>query len=360
MHDSNNVGDLGVGYETTGGSLTVKDGVTVNSVNGWLGVQTGSSGSGTVTGAGSTWSNSGILYIGAAGTGTLNITNGGTVAVNTVIGGGSTTGVGTLNFDGGTLKSYNAANSAWITTGPGTMNVYVKGGGALFDTGGYNMGIGISLQHGGSNPTDGGLTKLGAGTLALSAANTYTGPTTVKAGTLELGPAAQSPVLTGAGANILAGSLIFDYSGPSPASTIQSLLAASYDAGAWDLGQFKTDTAAGLTLGWADDGSSKVTVMATLPGDASLDGSVNLGDLGILINNFGKPGTWATGDFNYDGTVNLSDLGTLINNFGQSAPVSSSVVIAGMGVRTVPEPGTLILLASGLLTALVHFWRKRK
>ena len=44
----------------------------------------------------------------------------------------------------------------------------------------------MPLQHGGSNPFDGGVTKLGAGTLTLSAINTYTGDTTVSAGLLVL------------------------------------------------------------------------------------------------------------------------------------------------------------------------------
>jgi hypothetical protein len=58
--------------------------------------------------------------------------------------------------------------------------------------------------------------------------------------------------------------------------------------------------------------------MATVAGDANLDGAVNLTDLGVLIDNFGKPGVWANGDFNNDGRVDLSDLGILIDNFGKS------------------------------------------
>ena len=171
------------------------------------------------------------------------------------------------------------------------------------------MGIGLPLQHGGSNPIDGGVTKLGAGTLTLTGANSYTGLTTVKAGTLELGPSAQSQVLTGGGANILAGSLAFDYIGSSPASAIQSLLTTSYNGGvsSWTTGQFLTSgsTTAGIpvTLGWIDNGSN-VTVMATLAGDANCDGSVDSSDLNTLIGNYGTGTTWAQGDFHYTGTVN--------------------------------------------------------
>ena len=39
----------------------------------------------------------------------------------------------------------------------------------------------------------------------------------------------------------------------------------------------------------------------------------------------------------------------MIGNYGKTAPVSSAVVIAGMGVSTVPEPSTVVLLGMGLL-----------
>jgi hypothetical protein len=59
-----------------------------------------------------------------------------------------------------------------------------------------------------------------------------------------------------------------------------------------------------------------------LPGDANLDGTVNLSDFLILRRNFGQP--WAffeSGDFNNDGRVNLSDFLILRRNFGESVDV---------------------------------------
>ena len=47
-----------------------------------------------------------------------------------------------------------------------------------------------------------GLAKRGAGKVTLTSSNSYTGLTTVEAGTLELGLMAQAPVLTGGGADI--------------------------------------------------------------------------------------------------------------------------------------------------------------
>ena len=129
MSDSSNVSDLGVGYSGSG-SLTIRNGITVNSVNGFLGYKTGSTGVATVDGLGSTWTNSGNLRVGKSGSGTLTISNGGTVSVNTIIGGSGSTGAMVLNFDGGVLKPYNAGNTNWISKGTGAANVYVKEGGA--------------------------------------------------------------------------------------------------------------------------------------------------------------------------------------------------------------------------------------
>ena len=65
------------------------------------------------------------------------------------------------------------------------------------------------------------------------------------------------------------------------------------------------------------------------------------------------------GDFNYDGVVNGTDLGFVINNYHHSfdpAPVYAS----GAGFSPVPEPGTLTLLAAGLIGLIAYAWRKRK
>ena len=66
-----------------------------------------------------------------------------------------------------------------------------------------------------------GVLKQGAGKVTLNSVNTYTGTTTVQAGTLELGPSAQVPVLVNAGgANVQGGKLILDYTGAAPMSIL--------------------------------------------------------------------------------------------------------------------------------------------
>jgi hypothetical protein len=58
--------------------------------------------------------------------------------------------------------------------------------------------------------------------------------------------------------------------------------------------------------------------LAALPGDANLDGKVDVSDLGILAANYGTTAgaTWDKGDFNGDGKVDVSDLGILAANYG--------------------------------------------
>ena len=160
---------------------------------------------------------------------------------------------------------------------------------------------------------------------------------------------AQAPVLTGGGANIQAGQMVFDY--PDQATTIAILLKASYNGGLWNIGQFQCSTEnATHGLGWADNGSN-MTVMYTLYGDTNLDGTVNGADLNTVLSNFNKTGmTWSQGDFNYDGTVNGADLNTVLSKFNQHLSVSGAV----------PEPLTLVLAATGLVGLLVYAWRKRK
>lgn len=93
-----------------------------------------------------------------------------------------------LIFNGGTLKAIGPDNANFISlygdgdngANPG-QTAYVQSGGAILDTNGRNIGIQVKLRG------PGGLTKNGAGTLTLSASNSYTGPTAVNGGTLSLG-----------------------------------------------------------------------------------------------------------------------------------------------------------------------------
>ncbi len=77
-------------------------------------------------------------------------------------------------------------------------------------------------------------------------------------------------------------------------------------------------------------------------GDANLDGSVNILDLGALANNYrGTDRTWAEGDFNGDAAVNILDLGALANNYRRTTG-------GGPGGEPVPEPVSACLWAAGL------------
>lgn len=60
-----------------------------------------------------------------------------------------------------------------------------------------------------------------------------------------------------------------------------------------------------------------VAVAPRVPGDANLDGVVDVGDLGILAANYGSDlAGWNMGDFTGDGCVDVGDLGVLAANYG--------------------------------------------
>ena len=91
-------------------------------------------------------------------------------------------------------------------------------------------------------------------------------------------------------------------------------------------------------------------VVATLPGDANLDGSVNSADLQILLNRFNTSGdTWSTGDFNGDGQCNSADLQIELANFNTSVTISAAPALSAAAV---PEPVTSALLLPGLALLL--------
>jgi fibronectin-binding autotransporter adhesin len=132
-------GSLGAGYRGTG-SLSIRDGLTVNSASGCIGYHAGSTGTVTVAGddvISSTWANSGHLYVGEYGTGTLNITHKGAVSNNYGYIGYNPGSKGTVNVDGiGSTWTNNHYSELSVGhSGVGTLNI--TGGGAVSNTRGY-------------------------------------------------------------------------------------------------------------------------------------------------------------------------------------------------------------------------------
>ncbi len=219
-------------------------------------------------------------------------------------------------------SQYALTLTGGITLDAGVINTTISadvvlGGPVTIGVADANATLTVSGNLSGS----GSLTKTGEGTLTLTGSNTYSGLTTVNDGILELGPNAQSPVLSGGGADVQGanGQVVLNYTGASdPVANVQQSLKDSYDAGAWDTGQFRCSTANGTHgLGWKDDGSANtITIARALSGDANLDGVVDLSDLSLVVANWNGAGKiWADGDFNYDGTANLADMSLLAQNW---------------------------------------------
>ena len=112
--------------------------------------------------------------------------NGGVLAVDNIQESSYGSQSGTFNFNGGLLRTLsNDVGGGFFPASPAQLTAVVNAGGAVIDANGFNITVANVLKHGTGSP-DGGLTKLGAGYLTLSAANTYTGNTTISNGVLAL------------------------------------------------------------------------------------------------------------------------------------------------------------------------------
>ena len=66
-------------------------------------------------------------------------------------------------------------------------------------------------------------------------------------------------------------------------------------------------------------GNNKAFLLTALPGDANLDGRVDINDLTIVLAHYGQTGTtWAKGEFTGDGTVDINDLTIVLAHYGQT------------------------------------------
>ena len=85
-----------------------------------------------------------------------------------------------------------------------------------------------------------------------------------------------------------------------------------------------------------------------LPGDADLDGDVDLDDFDILAANFNTvvAGGPSEGDFNNDGVVNMDDYVTQALNFNAPGP--------GEGIPVLPEPTTVLVVINAASVCLLR------
>jgi fibronectin-binding autotransporter adhesin len=198
--------------------------------------------------------------------------------------------------------------------------------------------------------------------ITLSGSNTYTGPTTIGDGTVDLANSAallNTTLLTGAG-------------GPRPAVgtiTFDALVGGSFTFGGLSGSGAITlnDTAGNPVLLSVGNNGQATTYSGTLGGSGTLSviGGASLTLTGT--DNTYTGGTWVEngtliannpGAIDANGGANLY-VGSAANMFGGVIPASAGEAAAAPAVAPVPEPGTLALLA-GLLGSLSVYRRLRR
>lgn len=190
-HAAVSVGAAGAGFNS----------ITATNAKWWSGATTignTSSNNAVAILANSAWDvNAGTISIGVApGTGNVLTVSGGLV---TNVGSIAVAAANLLRLDGATVA---AGASGSLLTGEG--GAFIGAGGVTIDAVSFSPTADIALKEDPAS-AGGGLTKRGAGTLVLTATNTYPGPTVVAAGTLSLaveGSLASTSIAVLAGATL--------------------------------------------------------------------------------------------------------------------------------------------------------------
>ena len=216
--------------------------------------------------------------------------------------------------------------------------------------------------------THSGTTSVGNGTLWLDHAASLGGSRLrlLAGGTATLGQAGSLAVtaveFAGGMLDISAGRIEIAAGGIDPTMLVAQLTAGR-GAGSWTGGSGITSAAVASAVaggdsravGWMANDDGSLSVAATAPGDANLDGVVDILDAALVVaaDLFNKPSAavWAQGDFTYDGVVDILDVSAFLSGglFDQGRFGTSSVAVA---VVSVPEPTVpaQALLAAVLLT----------
>lgn len=259
--------------------------------------------SGTNTYTGVTIISSGVLSV-------ATINNGG-VSGNL---GSATNAAANLVFDGGTLQ-YTGATAS--TDRNFTINTNKT---ATFDISTNNLTV-----SGASGSTNGALTKIGSGTLILTGANTYTGLTSVSAGTLQLNR-------TGGTTIPVTNNVSISGTGNLKISSNQTISNLTMTAGTLTIDSGVTLTITGTYSVSGGTINNQGTIKLN-GGDASFPGA------GVTVNN-GTANTLTSLEVASTGTVSLTS----------SLTVGSALTLTS-GTFSVGSANTLSIASGGSITA---------
>jgi autotransporter-associated beta strand protein len=248
----------------------------------------------------------GTIILGGANTytGGTTIAGGSTLEITTDNNLGATSGALTLG-DASTGGTLSLINTAPVTS---ARSVILDPGGGTIDSGSFSWTL--------TNPVTGtgGLSVGGSSTLILAGANTYTGDTSVTAGTLELGDAATPSASIAGDVSVTGGTL--DGTGSIFGNLTNSggdVMPGVGGVGSMRVGSFTQTSGGTLTIAMTPSGAAALSVANT----AALGGTLALTPLGLL----------------HAGTYNLLTASSITGSFSQ-LPAQMSVGLAQSVVQT--------------------------
>jgi hypothetical protein len=270
------------------------------------------------------------LNASAGATSTLTLSGGKLIVAGTVSGTG--TGNTVVNFTGGTLVAGSVDATAFDS--PGAAGTLVQNGSTSRLAPGDVGVAGRTAISGSYRLTAGSLQiDLGAASAATSFQNATPAFDVVSvSGTLTLGANATLALATMGGYDpqrlvshlvVPAGATSGVFASVSGHQiTANKWLAVTYDA-------------------------AGVSVTATTPGDANLDGAVNFDDLLRLAASYNASAgqSWSTGDFTGNGATNFDDL-LILASFYNTSPTAEFA----MARTIVPEPTTVLCMVAATLS----------